>query len=76
MWVDFQVLENPSSRRNGFALKSSLTFYFYFIKGKTKEEQKKPYDSSMEKEVYEKLDSGYGDQVTYQESTLYEVTPL
>ena len=36
MWVDFQVLENPSPRRNGFALESPLTFCFYFIKGKTK----------------------------------------
>ena len=34
MWVDFQVLENPSTRRNDFALESPLTFYFYFIKGK------------------------------------------
>ena len=36
MWVDFRVLENPSPRRNGFALESPLTFYFYFIKGKIK----------------------------------------
>ena len=36
MWVNFLVLENPSLRRNGFALESPLTFYFYFIKGKIK----------------------------------------
>ena len=36
IWVDFQVLKNPSLRRNGFALESPLTFCFYFIKGKTK----------------------------------------
>ena len=36
IWVDFRVLENPSPRKNGFALESPLTFYFYFIKGKTK----------------------------------------
>ena len=36
MLVDFQVLENPSPRRNDFALESPLTFCFYFIKGKTK----------------------------------------
>ena len=36
IWVDFQVLENPSPRRNGFSLELSLTFYFYFMKGKTK----------------------------------------
>ena len=35
-WVDFRVLENPSPMRNSFALESSLTFCFYFIKGKTK----------------------------------------
>ena len=31
MWVDFRVLENSSPRRNGFALESPLTFYFYFL---------------------------------------------
>ena len=36
MWVDFRVLENPSPRRNGSPVESPLTFYFYFIKGKTK----------------------------------------
>ena len=30
-WVDFQVLENPSPRRNDFALESPLTFYFHFF---------------------------------------------
>ena len=29
--VDFRVLENPSPTRNGFALESPLTFYFYFM---------------------------------------------
>ena len=36
MWVDFRVLENPSPRRNSFSLELPFTFYFYFIKGKTK----------------------------------------
>ena len=36
MWVDFRILENPSPRRNSFSLDSPLTFYCYFIKGKTK----------------------------------------
>ena len=76
MWVDFRVLENPFSRRNSFALESSLTFCFYFIKGKTKQEQKNPYDSSMEKAVCYKLDSRFGDQITYWEGTSYEVAPL
>ena len=35
MWVDFQILENPSPRRNRFSLELPLTFC-YFIKGKTK----------------------------------------
>ena len=34
MWIDFRVLENPSPRRNGFALKSPLTFFFFFKWGK------------------------------------------
>ena len=36
MGVDFRVVENPTERRNGFALESPLNFCFYFIKGKTK----------------------------------------
>ena len=36
MWVDFRVLENPSPRRNGSPVELPLTFYFYFMKGKTK----------------------------------------
>ena len=28
MWVDFRVIENLSSRRNGFALELPLTFFF------------------------------------------------
>ena len=35
MWVDFQILENPSPRRNNFSLESPVTFCCYFIKGKT-----------------------------------------
>ena len=35
MWVDFQILDNPSPRRNNFSLESPLTFCCYFIKGKT-----------------------------------------
>ena len=42
MWVDFRILENPSPRRNNFSLESPLTFCCYFIKGKTKLEQKTP----------------------------------
>ena len=36
MWFDFRILENPSPRRNGFALESPLTFYLfiYFKWGK------------------------------------------
>ena len=48
MWVDFRVLENPSPRRNGFALESPLTFIFIFKLGKPSK-NKKPNDSSMEK---------------------------
>ena len=36
MGVDFRILENPSPRRNSFSLESPLTFFCYFIKGKTK----------------------------------------
>ena len=42
MWVDFQVLENPSPRRNGFALESPLTFYFYLLRGKSSKNKKNP----------------------------------
>ena len=48
MWVDFQVLENPSPRRNSFALESPLTFIFIFKWGKPSK-NKNPNDSSMEK---------------------------
>ena len=37
MWVDFRVLENPSPRRNGFALESPLNFIFIFKWGKPSE---------------------------------------
>ena len=40
MWVDFRVLENPSSRRNGFALESPLTFIFIFKWGKPSKNKK------------------------------------
>ena len=40
MWVDFQVLENSSSRRNGFALESPLTFIFIFKWGKPSKNKK------------------------------------
>ena len=30
MWVDFQVLENPSSRGNSFCFGVATYFYFYF----------------------------------------------
>ena len=44
MWVDFRVLENPSTRRNGFALESSLTFYFYFfLNGENEVRTKTPH---------------------------------
>ena len=48
MWVDFRVLENPSQRRNGFALESPLTFIFIFKWGKPSK-NKNLNDSSMEK---------------------------
>ena len=54
MWIDFRVLENPSSRRNGFALESPLTFIFIFKWGKPR--KKNPNDSSMEKSGLRKLD--------------------
>ena len=40
MWVDFQVLENPSPRGNGFALESPLTFIFIFKWGKPSKNKK------------------------------------
>ena len=40
MWVDFRVLENPSPRRNGFALESPLTFIFIFKWGKSSKNKK------------------------------------
>ena len=40
MRVDFQVLENPSQRRNGFALESPLTFIFIFKWGKPSKNKK------------------------------------
>ena len=40
MWVDFRILENPSSRRNGFALESPLTFIFIFKWGKPSKNKK------------------------------------
>ena len=40
MWVDFRVLENPSPRRNGFALESPLTFIFIFKWGKPSKNKK------------------------------------
>ena len=40
MWVDFRVLENPSQRRNGFALESPLTFIFIFKWGKPSKNKK------------------------------------
>ena len=40
MRVDFRVLENPSQRRNGFALESPLTFIFNFKWGKPSKNKK------------------------------------
>ena len=40
MWVDFLVLENPSQRRNSFALESPLTFIFIFKWGKPSKNKK------------------------------------
>ena len=51
MWVDFQILENPSPRSNCY----SLEFYFLllFYKGENQVRTKNPNDSSMEKAVCE-----------------------
>ena len=40
MRVDFRVLENPSQRKNGFALESPLTFIFIFKWGKPSKNKK------------------------------------
>ena len=56
IWVDFRVLENPSPRRNSFALESPLTFIFIFKWGKSSKNKKNPNDSSMEKSGLRKLD--------------------
>ena len=53
MWVDFQVLENPSPRGNGFALESPLTFIL-FLSGENQVRKKNPNDSSMEKKRFVK----------------------
>ena len=55
MWVDFRILENPSSRGNGFALESPLTFIFNF-KWENQVRTKNPNDSSMEKSGPRRLD--------------------
>ena len=47
-----------------FYLESSLTFYFYFIKGKIKQEQK-PLMTPVRKKWFTKHEFGSGDQVTY-----------
>ena len=36
MWVDFRVFGKSVLEEERFALESPLTFYFYFMKGKTK----------------------------------------
>ena len=64
MRVDFRVLKNPSPRRNGFALESSLTFYFYFINGKPSK-NKKPLRTQKKNKGLRKLYSGSGDQFTH-----------
>ena len=51
MWVDFRVLENPSPRRNDFALESPLTFIFIFKWGKSSKNKKPPNDSNIGKKV-------------------------
>ena len=67
MWVDFRLLENPSPRRNNFALESPLTFYFYLLRGKSSKNKKPLIDSSQEKVVHKNWIFGFGDQVTYRE---------
>ena len=49
MWVDFQILENPSLRRNSFSLESPLTFCCYFIKGKPSKNKKTTMTSVWKK---------------------------
>ena len=53
-------------------LESSLTFYFYFIKGKINPEQK-PLMTLIKKKRSAKHEFGSVDQVTYWEGTLCEV---
>ena len=53
MGVDFRVLENPSSRRNGFALESPLTFIFIFKWGKSSKNKKTPMTPIWKKAVCE-----------------------
>ena len=56
MWVDFRVLENPSSRRNGFTLESPLTFIFIFKWGKPSKNKKTPMTPVWKKSGLRKLD--------------------
>ena len=52
MWVDFRILENPSSRRTVFLWSRHLVFVVIF-KGENQVRTKNPNDSSMEKAVCE-----------------------
>ena len=75
MWVDFRILENPSSMRTVFLWSRHLLFVVILYRGKPSK-NKNPIDSSMEKAVCENYISGSGDQITYEECTAYEVAPL
>ena len=55
MWVDFRVLENPSQRRNGFALVTPLTFIFIFKWGKPSKNKKTPMTLVWKKSGLRKL---------------------
>ena len=53
MWVDFRILENPSSRRTVFLWSRHLLFVVILYRGKPSKNKKTPNDSSMEKAVCE-----------------------
>ena len=49
MWVDFRILENPSSRRTIFFFGVATYFLLFFYKGENQVRTKNPNDSSKKK---------------------------